>query len=324
MKSFPFFSLATAAWLCACGESGSHGHASGGAGGNEGGVTDGASPSEAGAAGFASGGVGASSSGAAAGSGGNGGTGNTGNPGGAGGSAGSPLDAATGGLWILAPDDPLVNPTECPPEDPAEGSPCAPFGLVCRYGDDVACRSRWGCSWQGTWSLNFARRDCPGDCPTPAPAEGTACPREAVLCSYGASPECRTVMQCWRGTWSTAAPAGNCEPAYCPVSDTSVNGVACDATHEGAYCVYNNSIYCECSCVTIASPEQYGGQYTWSCPIPIPRQPWSACPETLPADGTSCSVEAECYYFASAECTPQARQTVTTATCSSGTWSVTP
>lgn len=278
---------------------------------------------------------GASAAGAGSGGVGLGGGGSGAGAGRSGGGAGASAGEGTAGVDSMR--DPLVNPEACPAADPEEGTPCPELGLVCKYGEEPDCRSRWGCSQvcdpvcttNFAWEQNFGKRDCPTVCPETEPSAGAPCDSELAVCTYGDDPACRSAWECRGGAWQAPVPARDCDgtvvcPAQAPVSLITCG--ADEVTPSDGRCVYENGVICACMCIwDIGGAMAQGLQIHWSCSIPSATNGvWNAdCPLGVPMEGSACVGEVECSYPAADICEVP-NLVLTMARCVSGSWELTP
>lgn len=230
---------------------------------------------------------------------------------------------------------PIVNPSGCPSTEPTPNTPCPQVQLVCRYGDDLHCRSHWGCaqrcdpvcSQDLVWELGRPKRDCPGLCPNSEPREGDPCGTSELICTYGDQAACRTEWDCVNGHFVPVVRARDCQSAVCP--ETPVVTGSCSVeqiTPLGGACVYKYGLSCFCNCI-VDHGDPLGGlppppfQITWGCSYPLGGEAPSTCPLQIPTSGAPCQQNAPCTYFREGACTNTATVNAT-ATCVSGHWQV--
>ncbi|MBK8170654.1 MAG: tail fiber domain-containing protein [Sandaracinaceae bacterium] len=139
-------------------------------------------------------------------------------------------------------------------------------------------------------------------CPAAAPAAGSACTRDGLVCAFGDDPrpQCRRHFACSGGAWTAQTPATDCDPlppVTCPASREAAQGTACSP--EGAYCSYDG-LACACTtcprpyplCMPLDAP-------VWECAAPNADP---ACPSAIPNAGAACSVPAQhCSYGCEAD-----------------------
>ncbi len=128
-----------------------------------------------------------------------------------------------------------------------------------------------------------------GPCPVSEPTTGTACSREALVCSYGSDPMliCRDTATCTAGRWSVLAVdctgQGTCAP-------TPPSGV-CTAT--SVVCAYPDGTRCNC---TQCAAGPCTMTPAWNC-LPPPTD--LRCPRITPQLGAACSPDGvDCNYGA--------------------------
>lgn len=254
---------------------------------------------------------------------------------GTGGSTGGNSNGGTAAVDSMR--DPIENDPDCPASDPEADSECPEMGLVCKYGSDPDCRSRWVCGQvcdpvcgsELAWAQNYAHRDCPGECPSSEPTPGDPCDMDHELCTFGDDPACRTLWECLDGSWVALVPERDCqsEDVYC--APEPVGFASCDAsqvTPPGGRCVYEHGYSCGCSCVwDIGGQDASGLQINWYCAIPSPLTVTVTprCPLAPPDAGTPCSGDAVCDYAPPDICETYS-SALTVASCASGMWEVTP
>ncbi len=205
--------------------------------------------------------------------------------------------------------DPVDNEDGCPGREPEEGGACDDSSLVCKYGPDPDCRSRWVCTEDKAWSLDFAMRDCGEGCPEEEPANGDPCEVDRAQCTYGPSPVCRSLWLCWEHEWSEIVPARDCDAVVeCP-DDAPETGDACspeEATPNGELCVYSGAIRCSCSCSWGPPDEQWEEpEAAWTCTVisaEFDPEYLTGCPAVAPKEGSQCSTENSCGYRGPEEC----------------------
>jgi len=121
------------------------------------------------------------------------------------------------GAWQIAVSGcpPLPGPGEsgCPASPPESGSSCASDGLVCDMGNETLCvcsACSGPCSQFPYWACS-APPSTPG-CPPRAPALGSACTSEGLVCTYGVMcvAPISAGRRCRDGAWVD-------EPLACPV-----------------------------------------------------------------------------------------------------------
>jgi hypothetical protein len=224
--------------------------------------------------------------------------------------------------------DLLNNPVVCPSSDPEAGKECPEAGLVCKYGDDPDCRSRWSCTESRFWSLDFAQRDCAEVCPGGEPEQGDDCEADKAQCTYGRSPECRSLWVCWDSKWVVLVEKRDCEAdVYCPESTPETGEVcsASEATPNGALCVYEGGAQCSCNCGWGPPDEEWEEpEAVWYCGIASAEYDPTylrACPLAPPAEGTACDTESGCGYVSPDECEVRGSGS-TLAQCVSGEWAL--
>jgi hypothetical protein len=263
------------------------------------------------------------------------GSGGTAGSAGHGGSAGSAGQGGTAGSGLDPEGYPIVNPPGCPAAEPAANAPCPQQQLGCSYGDDLHCRSHWGCnqlcnpvcSQDLVWELGRSKRDCPGLCPAAEPHEGDSCGSSEIVCTYGDQAACRTEWDCLNGHWTALVGTRDCQSAVCP--DAPVVNGSCNVdqiTPMGGDCVYKYGLACRCNCM-VDHGDPAGGpppppfEIRWGCSYPIPGQAPSTCPLQIPTSGTPCQQSQACPYSREGACTNTATINAT-ATCVSGQWQV--
>lgn len=135
-----------------------------------------------------------------------------------------------------------------------------------------------------------------GPCPDTAPAAGSACSRENLLCEYGTdpNPSCNAVFQCQSGTWqSQTGPGTVCqtwpESPSCPGSLGDIQqGASCSPQMN---CYYPAGL-CTCS-PPLGGPAQIDAGSSWNC------LPETGCPYPRPRQGSACNTPNEtCTYYA--------------------------
>ncbi len=254
--------------------------------------------------------------------------------------AGTPVDPAPGPTSTAAPDsgtpeddgwqldwmdDPVDNPVVCPADEPAVGDPCPEYELVCKYGDETNCRSRWVCGQNDTWYMQFAKRDCPDVCPADEPTEGDPCDSDLTQCTYGPDPTCRSQWMCFESKWTLVFPAKECaEQNNCPEEPPRV-GFDCDPYLFENGCVYTTAYWCGCNCAWDEEAMSSGIPTTrWYCrniESSFPPDYLRSCPTEVPTDGTPCDTGSTCGYQTLDECNGYGEGT-TLANCVDGLWSV--
>ena len=234
-------------------------------GGSTGLVTDDGGGS--GTGGSAVGGSGGPGTGGAAGAGGRGGSGA------AGGSGGTTGAGGTGGII-------------CPPCVPPPSNACRGTGPC-------------GC---GPYVCPDAGAPLPAiRCPDMPPAAGTPCARAGLACQYGDDPrqDCRLLATCamppgsLTARWDVLAPRCVMPPkAMCPATRQDAAGKACSPI--GAYCAYEQGLFCLCTNCRTGPVDVCGGDPVWRCDTPSPVP---GCPAAMPNLGTSCAQEGlSCMY----------------------------
>jgi hypothetical protein len=216
-------------------------------------------------------------------------------------------------------DDPITNPTECPAAEPSQGEMCT-AGVVCKYGSEPDCRSRWICDSTGWW-LEYAMRDCPEACPEQEPTEGAACDRQSMQCSYGESPSCRGNWMCYDAQWWLIAPGGECDEDSCP-AEPPQTGLTCDPNVDSTSgCMYGQGEACSCYC----GWEGNIPRVQWYCGTTsagYPPEYLTACPQEQPEEGSPCDSGSTCAYVTMEECEAPGAGT-TLANCEEGKWTLT-
>jgi hypothetical protein len=220
-----------------------------------------------------------------------------------------------------AMNDPIENPVTCPELEPAQGDGCSSETLVCKYGSEIDCRSRWQCV-SGQWYLNYGARDCPESCPAAEPAEGDPCDVDRAVCDYGDDPACSAQWLCWEGTWARTF-QGDCEVATtCPEAPPET-GDPCtleEVTPVGGLCIWEGATLCSCGCYWEGGATS--ATMTWSCAIisaDFPPDYLTACPRHPPEAGSPCDTSSGCGYVSADECVEQGTGT-TFANCVDGAW----
>jgi hypothetical protein len=221
-----------------------------------------------------------------------------------------------------AMNDPVENDIQCPEEEPFAGDTCPAYSLVCKYGSEVDCRSRWVCSGDGSWSLNYGPRDCPEVCPEAEPVEGELCEVESAVCDYGDSAQCRAQWLCFEERWARTFYGDCSEQTTCPEAPPET-GEACtleEFTPMGDICIYEGGALCACSCYW----EGEVLRQQWSCNIVttgFPPSYLTACPKLLPEVGSDCDETntSTCGYVTAEECAAPGTGT-TLANCVDGQW----
>lgn len=234
----------------------------------------------------------------------------------------TPEPAPVGPDWPFdAMNDPIENPLTCPESEPAQGDGCSDESLVCKYGSEIDCRSRWFCS-SGQWYLNYGPRDCPESCPSAEPAEGDPCDVDRAVCDYGDDPACTAQWLCWEGTWARTF-QGDCEVATTCPEVPPETGDPCgleEVTPVGGLCIWEGATLCSCSCYWESGATS--ATMTWSCAIisaDLPPDYLTACPRHPPDPGSACDTSSGCGYVSADECVEQGTGT-TFANCVDGAW----
>ncbi len=148
--------------------------------------------------------------------------------------------ACEGGVWQTL-DSATCNPPppECPPEIPAQGSPCPVIGESCFYPTNDPCSTIEDsayCGEDGTWSLSFSTCN-----PPPPEVFCSALTTEADCASNG--PACRWLVPgCADATVPPPALAeAGCFPSYdCAADFECAAGTTCQAR------VYNPCYNLDC------------------------------------------------------------------------------
>lgn len=198
-----------------------------------------------------------------------------------------------------AMNDPIENPAECPAEAPGEFDTCNDANLVCKYGSEIDCRSRYLCSENGMWYLEYGPRDCPEVCPEAEPVEGDPCDVEKAVCDFGDTPSCTAQWMCWDGTWALLYAAECDATAFCP-SEQPVAGDPCtveEARATTGRCIYPGGASCGCGCTWFG--EETAPTIEWYCSITSAQYPpeyITACPSEVPEEGTPCDTGSTCGY----------------------------
>jgi hypothetical protein len=131
---------------------------------------------------------------------------------------------------------PGSNPAGCPATWPMAGTPCAPEGESCTYGDGFDSPGEEAVCYGGTW----ATYSCPDGvgpacvCPDPVPVAGTACnPCWSEPCFYDPTDACGgPTAQCEPdGTWSVSQPP--CPPGVPPPCAAFTDPTSCAAATAG-------------------------------------------------------------------------------------------
>jgi hypothetical protein len=128
-----------------------------------------------------------------------------------------------------------------------------------------------------------------GGCPSSPPVQGTACPREPLVCEYGDDPRtrCHTLAECSVSrTWNVIPP--NCDPippAACPATREEASGKDC-ATMD-AVCAYSG-LACTCTNCIEHPIVVCNGPRVWKCDAPSPDP---GCPHAPGVLGTTCKPE---------------------------------
>ncbi len=233
-------------------------------------------------------------------------------------------EADTDGIDSMG--DPVENESACPNTEPEAGDECDEASLVCKYGADPECRSRWICSDDGTWSLDVAMRDCGNDCPTDEPDDGDPCPTDRVQCTYGESATCRSLWLCWQDEWTEIVPGRDCEAEVTCPEATPETGSACspeEATPEGQLCVYSGGTQCRCECGWGPPDADWDeAEASWKCNVigaEFDPEYLAACPLEPPEQGADCDSESTCGYLGPAEC-EQRGAGVSVVQCIGGQW----
>ncbi len=334
-------SLVLLALVASCGSSRSDSAVGGPEAGDAGtGAAGGSGTGSGGTAGGAgsAGGSGQSGTGGASGAGSGGGAGDAGSSSGGAGVGGSSGSGGSGGSAGLdSMRDPIENPDACPVMDPSEGEPCPEYGLICKYGDDPNCRSRWGCGQVCDpvctealgWQQNYGKRDCPGTCPASEPTAGDPCTSDFTLCTYGDDPACRSEWECKGGAWRVLVKARDCDGSVSCPDEAPLALTTCDAsevTPSGGRCVYQYGAICTCDCLwDLGGAQASGLQIHWDCSILTPYNGVldPSCPLGLPTPGSPCTGDSECSYPAADICEVPNNNT-TVARCVSGAWEILP
>jgi hypothetical protein len=224
-----------------------------------------------------------------------------------------------------AMNDPIENPTTCPEVEPVTGQGCSEASLVCKYGSELNCRSRWICQESGTWILNYGPRDCPESCPDTEPAEGDPCEVDRAVCDFGEDPACAAQWLCWEGVWARTF-AGDCTvETTCPETPPE-SGATCtvdEVTPPGGKCIYEGGSICGCGCSWFEESE-LAPTIAWWCSIVSSEYPpdyLTACPVEVPEPGTPCDTGVTCGYPNNDMCTERYAGS-TLASCVDGVWAL--
>jgi hypothetical protein len=157
----------------------------------------------------------------------------------------------------------------------------------------VACSPGDGSS--GPTSTSTSSTAGPSGCPVALPADGAACPKESLGCSYGDSPtaDCRDEVTCTSAGWHRLTSQCNGTPDACTAS--VAEKVACDDAKRAA-CLGAGDVLCVCSTCEGSSGAMCNAvdaTWRWACVAP----PAAPSPAALPNDGTACGAEgALCSY----------------------------
>jgi hypothetical protein len=115
------------------------------------------------------------------------------------------------GVWKTI-SDPLCQIPACPPDAPAQKSPC--FAGLCEYGtSNVASCDTIATCWQNAWQLSnpdaggascgTPAQDPGPPCPKPRPRLGSACTQEGLVCTYGpCGSSAGEAQMCWNAVWA--------------------------------------------------------------------------------------------------------------------------
>ncbi len=228
------------------------------------------------------------------------------------------------GWGLDAMDDPIENPAECPTDEPTTGQPCT-FGLTCKYGSEPDCRSRWLCSSQETWYMEYGKRGCPEVCPTEEPSEGDPCSEANAQCTFGESADCRSLWLCYEEQWYLIAPPLDCEAeSACPETPPP-SGLDCPLDEVGTACTYDTAELCRCLCYWDEAAMAAGeAAMQWLCgttSAQLPPSYLTSCPADKPVHGAPCDSGSTCAYVTADECAAPGAGT-TLVTCDEGAWNV--
>lgn len=215
-------------------------------------------------------------------------------------------------------DDPIENPVECPAEEPVVGDACSAI-LVCKYGSEPDCRSRWTCSGESWW-MEYAKRDCSDSCPIEEPTEGAPCEGQSMQCLYGDDPTCRSNWMCYDQQWWLLDAAQECNPGACP-EEPPLNGLSCNPEVDPQSCSYPFAEGCSCSCWWDGDVPHV----EWYCGVTqagYPPEYLTACPNEQPIEGTFCDSSSTCGYVTLEECKAAGAGT-TLANCVENKWVLT-
>lgn len=208
-------------------------------------------------------------------------------------------------LPLDAMNDPIENDAVCPGDEPAEGDPCPEYRLVCKYGSELYCRSRWICASDGTWWPDYGPRDCPESCPESEPVEGDPCDVANAVCDFGDAANCRAQWLCFEGVWGRTF-YGDCQDTtVCPEAQPD-NGTECELTEVtplAGRCIYQGGAVCGCGC----SWQGDALSTQWNCwysPAGYPPSYLTACPPEQPEPGSECGPNntSTCGYPAGDQC----------------------
>ncbi len=221
----------------------------------------------------------------------------------------SPSDASPAPPTSDRMEDPVDNAANCPTQEPTQGSDCPEAGLVCKFGSDPDCRSRWVCDSQNAWTLEFAMRDCGASCPMAEPKPGDPCDVERTQCTYGDAAQCRSLWLCWEEKWARIIGKRDCDAdVFCPevAPETGDECAIDEATPAGGLCVYSGGIRCGCACGWGPPDEQWKKpEAQWFCSVvsaQLDPQYLRACPLIPPNEGDACKGDNTCGYVNPTEC----------------------